>query len=54
MKVKNGPPLFSEGDEGEWAMVTKVRVCPHSVILCESRESRKAISQAWTPAFQRG
>ena len=26
MKAKNGPPLFSEGDEGEWARVTKVRV----------------------------
>jgi hypothetical protein len=49
--VKNGPPLFSEGDEGEWAMVTKVRGCPHSVILCESRESKKTISQEWTPRF---
>jgi len=23
--VKHGPPLFSEGDEGEWAMVKMVR-----------------------------
>ena len=22
--AKNGPPLFSDGDEGEWARVTKV------------------------------
>ena len=53
MKVKNGPPLFSEGDEGEWARVTKVRGCHHSVILCESRESKKTISQEWTSALQR-
>jgi len=25
MKVKNGPPLFSEGDEGDWARVRKVQ-----------------------------
>ena len=25
MNVKHGPPLFSEGDEGEWAMVKMVR-----------------------------
>ena len=24
-KNKNGPPLFSEGDEGEWAMVKMVQ-----------------------------
>ena len=35
MNVKHGPPLFSEGDEGEWARVTKVQAIPHSVILCE-------------------
>ncbi|RLS25125.1 MAG: hypothetical protein DWH70_05790 [Planctomycetota bacterium] len=23
--AKNGPPLFSEGDEGEWARLTKVQ-----------------------------
>ncbi len=32
MKAKHGPPLCSEGDEGEWARVTKVQVstpCRH-------------------------
>ena len=53
--AKHGPPLCSEGDEGEWARVKMVRgKLPIFVILCESRESRKTISQEWTPAFQRG
>ena len=28
MKAKNGPPLCSEGDEGEWARLTKVQGTP--------------------------
>ena len=47
------PRFYSEGDECEWARVAKVqgKRPSLSVILCESRESRNIISQAWTPAF---
>ena len=47
------PRFYSEGDECEWARVAKVqgKHPSQSVILCESRESRNTISQAWTPAF---
>jgi len=31
MKAKNGPPLYSEGDEGEWARVKMVWVSTPSI-----------------------
>jgi hypothetical protein len=63
MKVKNGPPLFSEGDEGEWARVKMVRgklpiSSPSGKIFGQSSMvgalKTKNESKAWTPAFQRG
>jgi len=56
MNVKNVPPLLcfflKSGDDGEWARVTMMQGMhpAPSVIFCESRESRKTISQAWTPS----
>ncbi|MFZ4609655.1 MAG: hypothetical protein ACOYNM_07560 [Gemmataceae bacterium] len=51
MNVKNSPTLFSEGDEGKWNRVTMVQGMhpAPSVILCESRESRKTIIKEYNP-----
>jgi hypothetical protein len=55
MNVKNVPPLLcfflKRGDDGEWARVTMVQGMHPipSVILCESRESRKTIIKEYNP-----
>jgi hypothetical protein len=57
IKIKNGPPLFSEGDEGGGAgnnvgkWVAKALL---SVIPAQAEIHRCDKNKEWPPAFQRG
>ena len=50
------PRFYSEGDECEWARVAKVqgKRPSLSVILCESRESRKTLAKHGPPLCSEG
>jgi hypothetical protein len=52
--VKHGPPLCSEGDDGEWARVTKVRAStPVRPSFSRRRKSRNTVSQEWTSVLKK-
>jgi hypothetical protein len=55
MKAKNGPPLFSEGDEGEWAMVKMVRgKRPISSFSAKAGNPERQSAKNGPPLFSEG